>query len=121
MSKAEVIDRSVEFEAKTNLEIRKALSESALIMQGNAQVRCPVDTGRLRDSIASSSSILTKGHPIMQAEIGTNVEYAPYVEYGTKRMKAQPFMRTGAEASKDAIVDLFKKRLGSVKIEPDNL
>jgi phage gpG-like protein len=29
--------------------------------------------------------------------VGTNVEYAVYVEFGTSRMAAQPFLRTAAE------------------------
>jgi HK97 gp10 family phage protein len=29
--------------------------------------------------------------------IGTNVEYAPYVEPGTHKQKAQPYLRPAAE------------------------
>lgn len=29
--------------------------------------------------------------------IGTNVEYAPYVEYGTRRTKAQPFLKPAVQ------------------------
>lgn len=121
MMKAKFIDKSPEFESKADEEIEKALAESALVLRGKAQIRCPVKTGRLRDSIDASSSILTKGYPKGQAEVGTNVEYAAYVEYGTKYMKAQPYMRPGAEASRETIRGIFKKRLGSVKIKPDNL
>lgn len=45
-----------------------------------------VDTGRLRDSITHSIDDTS-------AYIGTNVEYAPYVELGTYRMAARPFLR----------------------------
>lgn len=41
-----------------------------------AQDLCPVDTGHLRGSIAYS----VEGDEVY---IGTNVEYAPYVEFGT--------------------------------------
>ena len=45
-----------------------------------------VDTGRLRGSIS---------HAVGDKEvfIGTNVEYAPYVELGTHKMAARPFLR----------------------------
>lgn len=48
-----------------------------------------VDTGRLRGSIS---------HAIDDeaAYIGTNVEYAPYVELGTYKMAARPFLRNAA-------------------------
>ena len=45
--------------------------------EGYAKDDCPVDTGRLRNSIS---------HKVEEQEeavyIGTNVAYAPYVEYG---------------------------------------
>ena len=44
--------------------------------EGYAKDECPVDTGRLRNSIANK---------VVQSEnavyVGTNVEYAPYVEF----------------------------------------
>lgn len=59
-----------------------------------------------------------------EAYIGTNVEYAPYVEYGTKYQKAQPYMRPGAVASEKAIASIFEEKLGVpvtvTKIEEKN-
>ena len=43
-----------------------------------AKVHAPVDTGRLRSSVTKVISPDFKS-----AKIGTNVEYAPYVEFGT--------------------------------------
>lgn len=62
-----VIDASEE-------QIRVALEAIALQAEGYAILNCPVDTGRLRDSIT---------HEVEDnvAYIGTNVEYAPYVEF----------------------------------------
>lgn len=45
-----------------------------------------VDTGRLRGSISHATDDTS-------AYIGTNVEYAPYVELGTRKMAARPFLR----------------------------
>lgn len=56
--------------------IKKALEQSCLIVEGDAKVRCPVDSGQLRQSINHKVEDKT-------GWISTNVEYAPYVEIGT--------------------------------------
>ena len=56
--------------------------------EGYAKTECPVDTGRLRNSITHGTS--ESEHAVY---IGTNVEYAPYVELGTSRMAARPFLK----------------------------
>ena len=66
-----------------------ALEKCGLIAEGYAKRLCPVDTGRLRNSITHT----TRSEPGPVAYIGTNVEYAPYVELGTSRTKAQPYLR----------------------------
>lgn len=62
-----------------------------------AKRMCPVDTGRLRSSIAEE--LRTDGRDLSEI-VGTDVEYAPYVELGTRRMRAQPFLRPAAEQAK---------------------
>lgn len=56
----------------------RALEKCGLVAEGYAKRLCPVDTGNLRNSIT---------HEVEEhagtAYIGTNVEYAPYVELGT--------------------------------------
>lgn len=65
--------------------IDQALQEAGLETEAEAKMRCPVDTGRLRASIQSHP-----GH--LETTVSTNVEYAPYVEFGTSRMRAQPYL-----------------------------
>lgn len=76
--------------------IAAALEEVGLVAEGYAKRLCPVDTGRLRNSIT---------HVTMPDDnavyIGTNVEYGPYVEYGTSRQEAQPFLRPAATGHGD--------------------
>ena len=57
-------------------KLQRALEEVGLAAEGYAKLNCPVDTGRLRGSISHA----VNGN---QAVIGTNVEYAAYVEFGT--------------------------------------
>lgn len=68
----------------------KGLARVGLRVQNAARELCPVDTGRLRASIVSVPGRDTIGPYV---EVGTNVEYAPFVEYGTSRAPAQPFLR----------------------------
>lgn len=65
----------------------KILESWGIVAEGYAKLNCPVDTGRLRNSITHE-----RDDEEGQVQIGTNVEYAPYVEYGTSRMKAQPYL-----------------------------
>lgn len=55
-------------------------------LQRKAQLYAPVDTGNLRRSIT------LKIEPKV-ATVKATAEYAPYVEYGTRFMAAQPYMR----------------------------
>lgn len=55
--------------------------------------RVPVRTGRLKRSIRRWR-VGTVWH------VGTDVEYAPYVEFGTRRMRAQPFLGPALESAR---------------------
>lgn len=55
----------------------RALERCGLQAEGYAKDLAPVDTGALRNSISHKVT----GEPA--AYIGTNMEYAPYVEFGT--------------------------------------
>ena len=53
-----------------------------------------IDTGRLRNSISHT----VDGEA---AYIGTNVEYAPYLELGTKKIAAHHYLKRAATEHKD--------------------
>lgn len=76
-----------EFEAACE----RALTRIGLQGESFAKRKCPVDTGNLRNSITNKIEMGEKS-----AYIGTNVEYAPYVELGTRKMAAQPFLTPAA-------------------------
>ena len=88
--------------------LAKALEEVGLVAEGYAKKACPVDTGRLRNSIT---------HQVRPSEksvyIGTNVEYAPYVELSTSRTKGQPFLRPAAKDHENTYRKIFEKHLRS--------
>lgn len=76
--------------AKIELRSTADLQRVAIAVQNEARQLCPVDTGRLRSSIQHVMGEDARGP---YADVGTNVVYAPYVEYGTSRQAAQPYMR----------------------------
>ena len=63
-------DFSALIEEATFSQIETALEKVGLTAERNAKLACPVDTGRLRNSISHT-------HDKNTAYIGTNVEYAP--------------------------------------------
>ena len=84
--------------------------DQALVVVGKQAVGfvkplVPVDTGNLRASIISEPG--ETGH----ITIGTNVHYAPHVEFGTVKMGAQPFLRPGILNNKQILATTFAKMM----------
>jgi HK97 gp10 family phage protein len=61
-------------------DVKRAVERTRIDVQNEARRRAPVDTGRLRSSIVSRSE--GSGRSVGYA-VGTNVNYAAAVEYGT--------------------------------------
>lgn len=57
---------------------RKGLERGAKKIQKNAKYLAPVKTGQLRNSIKTKSQAIQSG---AEAQVFTNCEYAPYVEF----------------------------------------
>jgi HK97 gp10 family phage protein len=83
-----------EVEAKAQVTVAKVAHDIA----EDAKSRAPVRTGYLRDSIVvdgeGKAGFVTAG-----------AEYAGFVEYGTYKMAARPFMTPAVEAHKDEFFD----------------
>lgn len=71
------------------------MRKNAAGLQRTAHRNAPVDTGNLKRSIGLE--IVDGG---LSAEIGAMADYAPYVEWGTRFMKAQPFIEPALEEVK---------------------
>ena len=69
-------------------DVKTVVRDHGSEMQNTAQEICPRASGRLSDSIKLE---LTDGE--MTAEVAPHENYAAYVEYGTRYMNAQPYMR----------------------------
>lgn len=62
-------------------------------------------TGRLRQSIAHA--VTFEGQAVV-GKVGTNVEYAPFLEFGTRRMEARPFLRPTLFRERKRIAAILK-------------
>jgi HK97 gp10 family phage protein len=100
-----------EYLDKMDNHLADKLEDAATVVKTQAKAITPVDTGRLRDSIA---------HQVNKTEhtaiIGTPVEYAIYVEFGTGRQakdgkgnqniagqKPQSFLRRALKEKEEAV------------------
>ena len=76
------------YQVITKEAIRIALMRNALKVELAAKEMCAVDTGRLRGSITTDKRYIQK----FLVMVGTNVDYGIYVEFGTKKMDARPYL-----------------------------
>lgn len=68
---------------------KRGLEAIGLTAEGHAKKETPVDTGRLRNSISHATDDEA-------AYIGTNVEYAPYVELGARGREGKHMLQRAA-------------------------
>ena len=114
----------------------QALEEAALLVEGQAKALAPVRTGELRDKIDHN---IKTADGMKMAQIGSPLQYAIYVEYGTgehatngagrkggwvykgpdgkfyftRGMKAQPFLLPAFRRNKKNIENIIGIKLSS--------
>lgn len=89
-------------ESNAKQEITKAVYDTPESKSGY------VRTGRLRNSISYG---VDTDEPAVY--IGSNVEYAPYVELGTSKMRARPFLKPAVENYAGEYKDLLEQAMKS--------
>lgn len=97
------ITGDVEYRAAMNTGAQRVGATAAAVTRKtaaditrDAKTLAPVDTGNLRASIGST--IRGDGRMgVVRAEIGPTASYGIYVEMGTSRMAAQPFLRPATD------------------------
>lgn len=120
--------------------IKEAVRKCAFMVEKDAKWLCPVDTGRLRASITTNYEGSGQARAVIKnpvgttqpydgvhepkagkkdefiADVGTNVEYAPWIEGGTKYIQKIPFLYSALKINqakinsilKDAIIEASK-------------
>jgi HK97 gp10 family phage protein len=71
-------------------------------VEGQAKLLAPVDIGNLKASINGRVNRDT-------GIVGTDVNYAEYQEYGTRKMDAQPYMRPALDEMRGPVTRLLLK------------
>lgn len=87
--------------------IKQKLDLAALLVERTAKETgyCPVDTGTARRSI--THEIAPDGKSV---KVGSNIEYFPHIEMGTKKMAAHAPLRRSLETNWNKIKRLFGAR-----------
>ena len=80
---------------------KRGLEAIGLTAEGHAKKETPVDTGRLRNSISHATDDEA-------AYIGTNVEYAPYVELGARGRAGKHMLQRAASEHSDEYKKLME-------------
>lgn len=112
--------------------IKKGLTRTTNKCKAEAKENCPVDTGLLRESIHSE---IKEKYNQVEGEVSTNLEYAPYVEFGTGQrgmktnkntevkvayradwagQKAQPYMYPAYTDTREKLIPNIKKEMDKI-------
>ena len=87
------VGKALQIGAGNGVKATKAnIKKVAFNTERTSKKLTPVDTGRLRSSIGTSFKSTSDN---FVARIGTDVNYATFVHFGTRRMRARPFLTEG--------------------------
>lgn len=88
-------------------QLKQGMTKACLLVERDAKINAPVDTGRLRSSITNRLEVEENQ---LVGIVGTVVEYASFIEHGTVKMNAKPFLFPALEANKNKITELLKDK-----------
>jgi HK97 gp10 family phage protein len=88
------LNRIPEVAAQIHAAVGQAVQQTAAQVQTDAKSIVPVRTGALRDSIK------TEMVGDLAAVVGSDLYYAVFVELGTRRMTARPFLTPAMETAR---------------------
>jgi HK97 gp10 family phage protein len=107
-SPASLVDDLEALEDALDKYLVEAMETLTLTIESTAKSLAPIDTGRLRASIASE---VKQMGPVIKGFIGSNTHYASYVEMGTRYQEPQPYLRPAIDAHLSDARRLFKQAL----------
>jgi len=90
-------------------EIKDVIKVAAFNIEKDGKQRVAVDTGATKNSI-----FVTFDDGGFSASIGPTTEYAPFIEFGTHRMTARPFMIPALESERKPFLDAIAAKLRKV-------
>jgi HK97 gp10 family phage protein len=99
--------------AKARQEASQVVRAAAMLCQRTAVQLAPVDTGFLRSSITvgrPDGGSLRPGD--LAAQVGPEANYGAFVEFGTSRAGAQPYMTPAAEQAGVWFTEAMRTQVG---------
>lgn len=82
----------------------------------DARRLAPVDHGDLRESIGITASLTEQnqfdGRAVFVGPLGANVFYAAFIELGTVKMRAQPFLAPAVHENRELVFDVLGSLVG---------
>lgn len=94
--------------AEATMKAGQVVRKSAWDVEAHAKSAVPVDTGALKNSIG------TTWRGPLSAEVGPTQHYAPYVEFGTYKMDARPYMGPAADRVEPGFVAAMESLGGEI-------
>lgn len=85
-------------------KLSRGVAQGGELVKSDARSLAPVDTGYLRQSIHAH----TEG---LRCEVGAGASYSMYVELGTYKMRARPFLFPALANNKESILQKIKENL----------
>ena len=89
----------------------KALREAGEVMKEAIKQEAPRKTGTLKKSIEVSRVKTKDGAKYVEVGPGKEGWYGKFLEFGTVKMKAKPFMAPGYEKSKEKAMEKIEDEL----------
>jgi HK97 gp10 family phage protein len=86
-------------------KVLKSVTESGDLVAAKAKDLVAVDTGATRDSI---DSVAIQSETKIEAIVAPHTSYSGFLEFGTRKMAAQPFLRPAADSSHDEVMSIFE-------------
>lgn len=91
-------------EKEQEADVKKAIRQSAYLLEAQAKALAPVQSGYLRESI--KTHIKDGG---LSAEVISHAEYSLFVEYGTSKQEAQQYMSPAYFKAKEHFERLIER------------
>lgn len=88
--------------------VNKDIHAAGLEVESEAKLKAPKEFGVLGASIKANNLVK------FVSRIGTNVVYAPHQEFGTRYMKAQPFLRPAFYKAVKKLEKTIKKTMSKL-------
>ena len=97
--------------------LMKAAKSGGEIALKDAKKHCPVDTGRLRNSLAIHEVSATDRRATIKVDYDKSIKYGAFVELGANGRKSNPFLRNAVDKNVDDINEEITETLAKAVVK----